>query len=247
MSIQELTQHIFFDIETVRATNTWDDLPDQWKHLWAQKAATFPEFKQGAATAEQLYLEKAGIFAEFAKVICVSLGRIKENGSADEGASLSISIASYSDHSEQVLLQKVGEALASFERKGISMLAGHNIKEFDIPFLARRMLIQGVLLPPQIKKLHNRPKFENKNIDTLELWRFGDYKNYTRLDLMAACLGVSSSKTDINGSQVGEVYWGQNDLGRIAKYCSADVETTIQVALRLFGHPIVPEQFIEKK
>ena len=244
MTTKELTNYVFFDIETVRRTSTWEELSLQWQQLWAQKAETFAEFKQGNASVKQLYLEKAGIFAEFAKIICISLGRLKENPS--DGA-YGISLVSFSDHDEHSLLQKVGEALTTCEERNITMLAGHNIKEFDIPFLARRMLIQGVSLPAQLKRLHNRPKYENKHIDTLELWRFGDYKNYTRLDLIAACLGVSSPKSDINGSQVGEVYWSQNDLARIANYCSADVEATIQVTLRLFGQQPIPKELIERK
>lgn len=245
MTIDDLTRFLFFDIETVRSTHTWEDLLEKWQHLWTQKAATFPEFKQGTATAEQLYLEKAGIFAEFAKIVCISFGRIDSFKNEKQETSYKISLKAIQNHDENQLLKETCTLLTSFFDRNINLLAGHNIKEFDIPFLARRLLVQSEPLPPQIQQLRGRSKFENKHLDTLELWRFGDYKNYTRLDLIAACLGIDSPKNDIDGSQVGEVYWSENNLARISDYCTSDVEATVQIALRLFGHNIIDH--VERK
>ena len=221
------------DIETVSSKESFQHLEDDWKELWTEKIKRnlSPEL-----TAEELYPQRAAIFAEFARVICISFGYFKKENDQWE-----LRIKSIYGHSEIDILNEFSMTINNLPVKKYPwVFAGHNIKEFDIPFICRRMLANDVRIPKRMSFQNMKP-WETPIVDTLHLWRFGDYKNYTSLKLLAAVLGVPSPKDDIDGSQVGNVYWRENDLNRISVYCEKDVLTVGNILLRFDGLPVLRE------
>ena len=224
MNNHELSRLIFLDIETVSACSSWHELPERIRILWARKARYLR--KNPDDSDEALYKSAAAIHAEFGKVIVVAAGRLFPRGSTD--ALLDVSV--FAAHDERRLLTDVAcwlNALPSDVR-----LCAHNGKEFDFPYLARRMTVHGIALPA-VLSLSGKKPWEVPHLDTLELWKFGDYKHYTSLEMLAALFGLESTKQEMDGSKVGSVYYMDQDLGRIARYCSADVGTLARVFLRL--------------
>lgn len=226
-------EHIlFFDIETVPVVPFFEDLTPGLQKEWERKMKVL---KNNVLTENiepaKVFSEKAGVYSEFAKPVCIGLGAAtKRNGN------WYFTYKALVSHSEKSLLNQFCEALTRFQKTTGRdvVLAGHNIKEFDVPFLARRMLINGMSLPKCLNLTGLKP-WEIPHVDTMELWKFGDWKNYTTLNLLAEVFGIPSPKSDIDGSQVGRVYWEEKDLERIAQYCARDVVTTAQVYLRLTG------------
>lgn len=230
---------LFVDIETVSQYAMFEEVPDEWKELWRHKAESINRDKQGI-TPEEVY-GKAAIYAEFGKIICISCGLI-----SGSGAGKKITLKSFFGHDEKLLLEQFIEMLhkwsnTSQKYETPKYLCAHNGKEFDFPYLCRRMTIKGLPLPAMLNISGKKP-WEIAHIDTMELWKFGDYKSFISLNLLAHSLGIPTPKDDIDGSQVGEVYWAQQDLPRIATYCQKDVVTVAQVYLRMNGeNPILPE------
>lgn len=224
------------DIETVSEKPHYHHLDDRWKALWETKIGrTLPP----NVTAEEYYPMKAAIMAEFAKVVCISFGYFNR-----EGNGWQLRIKSICNEDEQQLLSEFVQTLDKIhDHHARWIFTGHNIREFDVPFLCRRLLVNGIPLPDCIN-FQNKKPWETPVLDTLHLWRFGDYKNYTSLNLLAAVLGVPSPKDDIDGSQVGEVFWKQKDLNRISVYCEKDVATVANIILRLKGQKILDESQI---
>ncbi len=224
------------DIETVSEARNYDSLNEEWKDLWNEKIhKALPE----KISAEEFYPLRAGIMAEFAKVVCISIGYFRT-----ENNSLSLRVKSFYSENEKDILEQFIQTLYhlySFNNKWT--FTGHNVKEFDIPFLCRRILINGLPIPVFFDFQNMKP-WETPIIDTLHLWRFGDYKHYTSLKLLAAALGVPSPKDDIDGSQVGAVYWEEKNLQRIAFYCQKDVATVANIILRFKGLPLLKEEQI---
>jgi predicted PolB exonuclease-like 3'-5' exonuclease len=224
------------DIETVSEALNYDSLNAEWKDLWNEKIhKALPE----KISAEEFYPLRAGIMAEFAKVVCISIGYFRT-----ENNSLSLRVKSFYSENEKDILEQFIQTLYhlySFNNKWT--FTGHNIKEFDIPFLCRRILVNGLPIPVFFDFQNMKP-WETPIIDTLHLWRFGDYKHYTSLKLLAAALGVPSPKDDIDGSQVGAVYWEEKNLQRIAFYCQKDVATVANIILRFKGLPLLKEEQI---
>lgn len=218
--------YLFIDIETVSSGPRFEALSPAMQQLWQQKCNAMKLTPDtDVATA---YAQKAGIFSEFAKVVCISLGCIvkKEDG-------WKIFLKSIAGDDERTILSDFSKAVSLFlEREKELIFCGHNIKEFDIPFLCRRMVIHGLKLPLVLDVSGKKP-WEVKHEDTMELWRFGDKKNYTPLALLAEVLGLPGPKDDIDGSMVGGVYWNDKDLDRIITYCQKDVVTVARVFLRL--------------
>ena len=224
---------LLIDIETVSQFENYQSLPDIWKELWSDKIEKLlPEDE----TFESFYPKRAAIMAEFGKIICISAGYFKY-----EGDKLGMRIKSFYGHDEATLLKSV---LASFTQwqstKKSVAFCGHNIREFDIPYLCRRLLVNGFSIPPYLDFQTMKP-WETNIVDTLQLWKFGDYKNYTSLNLLAACMNVPSPKDDIDGSMVGAVYWKEKDLNRIATYCQKDVVTVANIILRFKSLPLLTE------
>lgn len=225
------------DIETVSQAPDWSKLDEPWKELWTQKIEKqLPEGEDPGS----FYPKRAAILAEFGKIICISAGYFRQ-----QGGKLGFRVKSFAGHNEADILKKfLHDAHQWQAARKHAAFAGHNIKEFDIPYLCRRLIINGMEVPAWLDFQAMKP-WETNLVDTMQLWRFGDYKNYTSLNLLAACLGVPSPKDDIDGSKVGEVYWEQNNLPRIVEYCQKDVVTVAQVLLRFRNLPLLEEGNIE--
>lgn len=224
------------DIETVSQAPDFHLLNDEWKELWTEK--TLKSFSQ-EMSPEEYYARRAAIFAEFAKVICISTGYFKK-----EGNDWQLRIKSFYSENEKELLGNYTNMLTQMHAKNSKWIfTGHNIKEFDIPFLCRRMIVNKVEIPAYMDFQNMRP-WETPALDTLHLWRFGDYKHYISLKLLAATLGVPSPKDDIDGSMVGEVFWKEKDLPRIVNYCQKDVATVGNIILRFKNLPLLKSEQI---
>lgn len=224
------------DIETVSEKEHFHLLDDVWKELWTEKISrSLPP----DTTSEDFYPLRAAILAEFAKVACISFGYFKKQNNQWQ-----LRIKSLCSDNEGELLKKfVGTLKQLHNNNQRWIFSGHNIKEFDVPFLCRRMLINNIPIPVYMDFQNMRP-WETPVLDTLHLWRFGDYKHYTSLKLLAKVLGVPSPKDDIDGSQVGQVYWKEKDLNRISIYCEKDVATVANVILRFKGLPLLTDEQI---
>lgn len=234
-SQQELSRILFLDIETARAYKTFEEVPEVLQELWAQKSLKIRSTETDSPA--EVYLEKAGIFAEFGKVICVSFGFINWQQERPH-----FRVKSFYAYSEAELLLQFKELLES-KFKGWQLCA-HNGKEFDFPYLGRRFLINQIPVPSVLQVQGKKP-WEVPFLDTLELWRFGDYKNYTKLELLCAVFGIETPKDDIDGSQVGRVFWEEEaGLERIARYCEKDVIATAQVLLKYCVMPSIEAQHV---
>lgn len=222
---------LFIDIETVPQSSSFDELDDDFKRLWDKKSSFFRSEEDAPADNYQ----RAGIYAEFGKIVCISAGFI-----IDKEERFFRIKSFYSDDEKQLLTDFI-EVLTNWEKDANHQICGHNIKEFDIPYIARRILINGLALPKIINIAGLKP-WEVKFIDTLELWKFGDYKSYTSLDLLTKIFNIPTPKDDIDGSQVSKVYYEENDLQRIADYCEKDVLATAQLFLRYRNEDLISEE-----
>jgi uncharacterized protein YprB with RNaseH-like and TPR domain len=220
---------LFLDIETVPMVATYGQLPERFAKLWDKKAATLK--REEDDTPESLY-PRAGIYAEFGKVICISFG-MHTGGS--------FRIKSFAGDDEKQVLQDFANLLESKFSRNDFLLCAQNGKEFDFPYLARRMLINGISLPELLDMAGKKP-WEVPHLDTMELWKFGDFKNYTSLETLAAIFDIPTPKDDIDGSMVGQVYWADGDLERIVTYCQKDVLTIAQVFQRYQGKDLIKEE-----
>jgi uncharacterized protein YprB with RNaseH-like and TPR domain len=225
----DLNKVIFLDIETVPVFYKFDELSDRGKELWEKKA------KFINPSPEEAY-EKAGIYAEFAKVACISIGML-----TTKGGEPSIKLKSFGGENEKVVLQEFCDLLSKFDQT--YLLCAHNGKEFDFPFLSRRMLINGMKLPNLLNIAGKKP-WEIAHLDTMELWKFGDYKHYTSLELLTYIFDIPTPKDDIDGSQVARVFYEEGDIDRIITYCEKDVIATIQLMLRYQGKNLVSDDCI---
>jgi predicted PolB exonuclease-like 3'-5' exonuclease len=227
---------LFLDIETVPMVSEYEELPEKFKPLWNRKAEIIKKAEKD--TAETLF-ERAGIYAEFGKIICISVGYIKTKGTKE-----SIRIKSFFGDDEKMILQDFISLLENHFSKKNSLLCAHNGKEFDYPYIARRMLINGLKIP-DILDLSNKKPWEIPHLDTMELWKFGDYKNYTSLDLLAAVFNITSPKIDICGADVAGIYWKDKDLKRIVNYCQNDVLTVARLFMCYLNKPLLQEIAVE--
>ena len=223
---------LFLDIETVPAVPSYNELDADFRQLWDKKAAFLK--REGDETPAGLY-QKAGIFAEFGKIVCISVGVMRER---------KLRIKSFAGKDEGVLLNSFASLLNQHYSTEQHSLCAHNGKEFDFPYICRRMLVNGIKLPHILQIAGKRP-WEVKHIDTLELWKFGDYKHYTSLELLAALFGIPTPKDDIDGSEVGKVFWEDDDLERIVTYCQKDVLTIVQLFQRYRGQELLSDDEVE--
>ncbi|MDX1364428.1 MAG: 3'-5' exonuclease [Arenibacter latericius] len=229
-------EHILFlDIETVPEEENFNLLEEEKQDLWKQKSQYQ---RKDEYSAEEFY-DRAGIWAEFGKIITISVGYFNIN---DHERNFRVT----SFHGEESkILNEFKILLDTHFNHPKYLLCGHNGKEFDFPYIARRMIIHSIALPEKLNLFGKKP-WEIPHLDTMELWKFGDYKHYTSLKLMANVLGIPSPKEDIDGSMVKEVYYQENNLERIIKYCELDVITTAQVFLRLRGDKLLEEDEIKR-
>ncbi len=227
---------LFFDIETVPATKNFADLSDKMKELWSKKIKYQAE--QEKLTAEELY-GRAGIYAEFGKIVCISVGFFYTKNNVQK-----IRLKSFYGHDEKALIRDFNTLLNKYFNTDQHYLCGHNSKEFDIPYVARRSLINGLKLPKLLDIAGKKP-WEVKHLDTLDLWKFGDYKHYTSIALLSEIFGIPTPKDDIDGSMVAEVYWEENNLDRIAEYCQKDVLTVAQLFRKYKLKELIEPQNVE--
>lgn len=223
-----LHQVLFLDIETVPAVENYNLLSEKMQKLWDKKANYLIGDSQ--KTSAEIY-KRAGIYAEFGKIIVISVGAINRN---------EFRIKSFYGDEEKILLLDFAQMLNRYYNQADSILCAHNGKEFDFPYIARRMLINGIELP-EVLQIAGRKPWEVKHLDTLELWKFGDYKNYTSLDLLTAIFDIPTPKDDIDGSMVAKVYYEENNLERIKTYCQKDVLAIAQLMRRYMNQPLISE------
>lgn len=224
---------LFLDIETVPQEENFGALDQERQLLWEQKSQYQ---RKDDITAEEFY-ERAGIWAEFGKIVCISVGFFVLDGDDRR-----FRVTSYHG-GETDILRSFKNLLIEHFGQAKHLLCAHNGKEFDFPYIARRMLINGIKLPYKLDLFGKKP-WEVPHLDTMELWKFGDYKHYTSLKLLANVLGIPSPKEDMDGSMVRDVFYNENDLDRIVTYCELDVVTTAQVFLRLRGEALLTEEEI---
>lgn len=225
---------LFLDIETVPEAEHFQDLDTSKQDLWEVKSQYQ---RKDEFTAEEFY-GRAGIWAEFGKIICISVGYFS-NAESDPRQFRVTTF--YGD--EVKILKDFKNLLISHFNQAKHLLCAHNGKEFDFPYIARRMIIHNVELPYKLNLFGKKP-WEVPHLDTLELWKFGDYKHYTSLKLMTNVLGIPSPKDDIDGSQVAEVYYKEQDIDRIINYCEKDTIAVAQILLRLRGDELLSEDEI---
>jgi uncharacterized protein YprB with RNaseH-like and TPR domain len=227
-------EHILFlDIETVPSYQNFDDLDETEKLLWEQK--TKYQRKEDF-TAEEFY-DRAGIWAEFGKIVCISVGYFKMQGEVR-----TFRVTSFYGE-ERDILNDFKTLLETHFNRPHHLLCAHNGKDFDFPYIARRMIIQGIDLPFKLNLFGKKP-WEVMHLDTLELWKFGDYKTFTSLKLMSHVLGIPSPKDDIDGSQVRDVFYEEGDANRIVIYCEKDTITVAQILLKLRNEELLDESEI---
>jgi DNA polymerase elongation subunit (family B) len=229
-------EHILFlDIETVPEMESFDDLDDEKQALWDQKS----KYQRKDEFSPEEFYERAGIWAEFGKIICISVGYFNFKGDIRTFRTTTF-------HGEEALLLKEFKNLLNIHFNSTKhLLCGHNAKEFDFPYIARRMIINGIALPYKLNLFGKKP-WEIPHLDTMELWKFGDYKHFTSLKLLANIFGIPSPKNDIDGSQVRQVYYEEKDIDRIITYCEKDVVTTAQVFLKLRGDELLHDTELKK-
>lgn len=223
--IPELRDVLFLDIETVASTRDYETLDERLKTQWARKALFFK--RERNQSDEEIYHERAGIYAEFGKIVCVAVAKFIET----ETGELGLKTKAYYGDSEATLLSEFKGMIEKMDPVNLKLCA-HNGKEFDYPYLCRRMLVNGIALPPALN-IMGKKSWEVQHLDTLDMWKFGDYKHYTSLDLLASLFNIPSSKNGIDGSQVNSVYYLENDLLRIKDYCIQDVVVLAQLYLKL--------------
>ncbi|HEY4874338.1 MAG TPA: 3'-5' exonuclease [Puia sp.] len=230
---------LFLDIETAPQFVSFNDVPDEWKKLWTRKAEFLIRDKE-SETPESIY-NRAGIYAEFGKIICITCGIISGTGSSKK-----LLLKSFYGDDEKILLKNFCEMINKWTLESNKYLCAHNGKEFDFPYLCRRLIVNEVNIPGILNLAGKRP-WEIPHLDTMELWKFGDYKNFTSLNLLAQVLGIPTPKDDMDGSMVHEVYWKEKDLERIVIYCQKDVITVAQILLRLNGEELIALENVEIK
>ncbi|MDP2452798.1 MULTISPECIES: 3'-5' exonuclease [unclassified Kaistella] len=215
-----LEKVLFLDIETVPQYGNWEDLDETGQYLWDKKTRFQ---RKEEFTAEEFYNERGGIMAEFGKIICISVGILEKNGK--------LMIKSFYGDDEKKLLEEFGEIFNRPKLRDV-ILCAHNGKEFDFPWIARRFLING-MQPPLPFQMFGKKPWEIPHLDTMELWKFGDYKSFISLELLAHLFGIPTPKDDIDGSMVASIYYIEKDLFRIVQYCEKDVLTLANVFRRM--------------
>lgn len=228
----QLDKVLFLDIETVPQVYQFHDLEEKPKELFELKT----RFMQNELKSfEEIYNERGGIYAEFGKIVCISVGFVHETGHGKQ-----IRMKSFYHEDEETLLKQFKRLLDENYNSPYHILCGHNAKEFDFPYICRRMLIHGIELPEALNIAGKKP-WEIAHLDTMELWKFGDFKAYTSLALLCHVFQIPTPKDDISGADVARVYFEENNLERIKIYCEKDVVALIQLFLKMRGDALVDD------
>ena len=233
---------LFLDIECVSARPAFDQLDETFQDLWKVKSRSILR-KPGEEIEDEevaaLYPQRAAIFAEFGKIICISVGIVRRD---KEDNKLRVRLKSFASENESEVLYAFSQLLFQhYNDTENRFLCGHNIKEFDIPYICRRLVVHQLPFPAALRLIGKKPWELKHLLDTMELWKFGDRKAYTSLNLLSALLGFPSPKGDMDGSDVGRIYWSEKDLDRISRYCEKDVLATVQLFLRYKRMPLLEE------
>lgn len=235
----DLYNILFLDVETVPSVADFEELPEELQELWGLKTRTIlrrPGEELEYDEIAEAFNTRAGIYAEFGKIICISVGYLTKN----QGEEPVLRLKSFANHIEANLLEDFSEVLnRHFNNPERFAICGHNIREFDIPYICRRILVNQLPLPRMLDIAGRKPWETKHLLDTMEMWKFGDIKNFTSLRLLAAVFGFPSPKDDISGADVASVYWQERDLDRIASYCEKDVLATAQLFLRMRRQPLL--------
>ena len=224
---------LFLDIETVPENATFGELSEEKQKLWETKS----QYQRKVEFSAEEFYERAGIWAEFGKIVCISVGYF-----SFKGEKRTFRVTTFSGEEEK-LLQDFKQLLEKHFGRPQHLLCAHNGKEFDFPYIARRMLIHNMELPLKLNLFGKRP-WEVPHLDTLELWKFGDYKHFTSLKLLCNVLNIPSPKDDIEGKQVRDVFYEEGDISRIIEYCEKDVLAVAQIILRLRQEPLLTQEEI---
>lgn len=232
----DISKVLFLDIETVPQVYRFNELDEKTQQLYSDKTRFLQKDDQGPADV----YERAGIYAEFGKIVCITVGFVRDKLGTKE-----IRVKSFYSDDEKKLLQEFCDLLNEHYNTPRHLLCGHNGKEFDFPFIARRLLINGMDLPGLLDIAGKKP-WEIQHLDTLELWKFGDYKHFTSLSLLTHIFGIPTPKDDISGADVAWVYYEENDLERIRIYCQKDVIALIQLFLKFRGEALVEDENIHE-
>ncbi|MEZ5046043.1 MAG: ribonuclease H-like domain-containing protein [Chitinophagaceae bacterium] len=235
----KLENLLLIDIETVPSVASYHDMSLSMQKLWDKKAHLINYANNEIDTASE-FAQKGGIYAEFGKIICIGLGYFIKKGS-----SYHLKIKSIYGDEEKAILNEFALVCNKFFKTSEKQFCGHNIREFDIPYICRRSVINQIKMPEVLADLQHKKPWENPMLDTLQYWKFGEYKSFISVDLLSTVLGIDSPKEDIDGSQVAQVYWQEKNLERIKTYCNRDIETVAQILMRLHEWPLIPKENIE--
>jgi predicted PolB exonuclease-like 3'-5' exonuclease len=229
-----ITKILFLDIETVGISKDYNSCEIEHPEIalqylkyfdWFQKR--FPEdevLTKRPELANFMFRRRSALVPEFAKIVCVSVSFVTDKGE--------IKSQTFSGDDEKQVLLDSQTLLERCGKLGF-YLCGHNLKNFDIPMLAKRMVING-LLPPSILPSYDTKPWEIKAIDTKEIWQFGSYTSIGSLDLMCTCMDIPSPKEgEITGEKVHDAYWIDGKLKEIAEYCERDVKVLVDVIKKL--------------
>lgn len=236
----DLSNVLVLDIETVSGHKSYEDLSPTMQKLWDIKAEQIQARKpeEDRLASPEAYAEFAGIYAEFGKIVCISVGVFRK----DNNGELNFHLKSYYDHDEKKLLAGFSDLIEKhYNNPRKHFICGHNIKEFDIPYTCRRMVINGLELPTALDLPGKKPWELTHLLDTMTVWKFGDFKNYTALKLLCGVFNIPTPKDDIDGSEVGKTYWQQGDLDRIEVYCKKDVLATARLLMAYKGMPLIED------
>ena len=234
LNIEEV---LFIDIETVPLAPEYNELNEKWKQLWEHKI----QFQINDDEPAEVLYDRAGIYAEFGRIICISVGYVFQ-----KKGELFFRVKSFYDENEKKLIHNFFNALDAFTRKGKRRLCAHNGQEFDFPYIARRALVNNIKLPKILDIAGAKPwEIKDLLIDTLQLWKFGDYKHDTSLSLLCELFNIPTPKDDIDGSQVARIYWEENNIDRIVRYCEKDTLAVANLLLKYKGDKIIPMENME--
>jgi predicted PolB exonuclease-like 3'-5' exonuclease len=237
MTDQELANILFVDIETVTGSPNYHEMDQRLKQHWDRKAGFINNPME--LSTDELYFERAGIFAEFGQIVTIAVGYLIKSSDENWG----LRVKGIADQDEVKVLLEFKDLLETKFDAGTLQLCAHNGREFDFPYICRRMLIHEIPIP-NILDVGNMKPWEIPIIDTMNLWKFGDRKNFTSLDLLATLFNIETSKSDIDGSDVTRVYHQENGLDRITEYCKRDIVVTAQLFLKLKSLPAIKPDHI---
>jgi len=238
-TIKNFKNTLFIDIETVSGSDNFSSISDRMKDFWVKKAKNLAN--PANISFEEMYFERAALYAEFGKIIVVGMGFLFVNKQGE----LSLKVKTIANADEKVLLQEFIAFINKTYKSRELTLVAHNGKEFDFPYLCRRMLANGLEIPKSLQ-LQGKKPWEIIHQDTMEMWKFGDRRSYSSLELLAELMGIEGAKIDLSGDRVNHVFYKEKDLDRIAAYCGDDVIIVAQLYLRFHFLDIVEPQNIEK-